>query len=149
MPTIGLVRRGNHAQRGLPASEASKGAAGIDAADPRTNQIDKAARHRLVETLKGLAIPIDGTLGFHVARRVITNGSIYMDLVQFTDGQKFLLALPDEALPEGSGLNTDGMAVCAPSNPTAAALARVSAAVARSHHRRVNGLMRAGKLIYS
>ena len=33
--------------------------------------------------------------------------------------------------------------------PTAAALARVSAAAARSYHRRVNGLMKAGRLIYS
>ena len=38
-------------------------------------------------------------------------------------------------------LNTDGMAVCAPSNPTAAALARVSVAAARNHHRRANGLI--------
>ena len=45
-----------------------------------------------------------------MTRRVLTNGSIYMDLVQLTDGQKFLLALPDEALPEGSGLNADGIA---------------------------------------
>jgi pimeloyl-ACP methyl ester carboxylesterase len=57
-----------------------------------------------------LAREIDGKLNFHVTRRVLTNGSIYMDLVQLTDGQKFLLALPDEALPEGSGLNADGMA---------------------------------------
>ena len=57
-----------------------------------------------------LAREIDGTLGFHVTRRVLTNGSIYMDLVQLTDGQKFLLSLPDEALPEGSGLNADGTA---------------------------------------
>jgi pimeloyl-ACP methyl ester carboxylesterase len=57
-----------------------------------------------------LAREIDGSLAFHVTRRVLTNGSIYMDLVQLTDGQKFLLALPDEALPEGSGLNVEGMA---------------------------------------
>jgi pimeloyl-ACP methyl ester carboxylesterase len=57
-----------------------------------------------------LARELDGKLGFHVTRRVLTNGSIYMDLVQLTDGQKFLLALPDEALPEGSGLNVDGTA---------------------------------------
>jgi pimeloyl-ACP methyl ester carboxylesterase len=57
-----------------------------------------------------LAREIEGNLGFHVTRRVLTNGSIYMDLVQLTDGQKFLLALPDEALPDGSGLNADGMA---------------------------------------
>jgi pimeloyl-ACP methyl ester carboxylesterase len=57
-----------------------------------------------------LAREIDGSLGFHVTRRVITNGSIYMDLVQLSDGQKFLLGLPDEALPEGSGLKADGTA---------------------------------------
>jgi pimeloyl-ACP methyl ester carboxylesterase len=57
-----------------------------------------------------LAREIDGALGFHVTRRVITNGSIYMDLVQLSDGQEFLLGLPDEALPEGSGLNADGTA---------------------------------------
>jgi pimeloyl-ACP methyl ester carboxylesterase len=57
-----------------------------------------------------LARAIDGSLGFHVTRRVLTNGSIYMDLVQLTDGQKFLLALPDETLPEGAGLNVDAMA---------------------------------------
>ena len=57
-----------------------------------------------------LAREIDGNLDFHVTRRVLTNGSIYMDLVQLTDGQKFLLSLPDEALPEGSGLNSDGTA---------------------------------------
>jgi pimeloyl-ACP methyl ester carboxylesterase len=57
-----------------------------------------------------LAREIDGSSSLHVTRRVLTNGSIYMDLVQLTDGQKFLLALPDEALPEGSGLNVDGCA---------------------------------------
>jgi len=56
-----------------------------------------------------LAREIDGNLAFHVTRRVLTNGSIYIDLAQLTDGQKFLLSLPDEALPEGSGLNVDGM----------------------------------------
>ena len=57
-----------------------------------------------------LAREIDGALAFHVTRRVLTNGSIYMDLVQLSDGQKFLLALPDEALPVGSGLNADATA---------------------------------------
>jgi pimeloyl-ACP methyl ester carboxylesterase len=57
-----------------------------------------------------LAREIDGTLGFHVTRRVLTNGSIYMDLVQLTDGQKYLLSLPDESLPIGSGLNADATA---------------------------------------
>lgn len=44
---------------------------------------------------------IDGTLGFAISRRVITNGSIYMDLVQLSPGQQLLLSLPDEPLPEG------------------------------------------------
>lgn len=35
-------------------------------------------------------------LPFTVRRRVITNGSIYMDLVQLSDGQQLLLSLPDE-----------------------------------------------------
>jgi pimeloyl-ACP methyl ester carboxylesterase len=44
---------------------------------------------------------IDGTLPFAIERRVVTNGSIYMDLVQLSPGQQLLLALPDEALAEG------------------------------------------------
>lgn len=43
-----------------------------------------------------LARSLDGILGFEVARRVITNGSIYIDMAVFTDGQKLLLSLPDE-----------------------------------------------------
>lgn len=46
-----------------------------------------------------LARSLDGTLGLEVTERVITNGSIYMDLVQLSAGQQLLLALPDEALP--------------------------------------------------
>ena len=43
------------------------------------------------------------TLGFEVRRRVLANGSIYMDLVQLSDGQTFLLGLPDEILsPEAA-----------------------------------------------
>ena len=43
-----------------------------------------------------LARDLEGTLPFAVRRRVVTNGSIYMDLVQLTDGQQLLLSLPDE-----------------------------------------------------
>lgn len=45
-----------------------------------------------------LARGLDGALGFAVERRVISNGSIYLDLAQLTDGQQFLLSLPDERL---------------------------------------------------
>ena len=37
-------------------------------------------------------------LGFSVRRRVLTNGSIYLDLAQLTTGQQLLLSLPDEAV---------------------------------------------------
>jgi pimeloyl-ACP methyl ester carboxylesterase len=57
-----------------------------------------------------LAREIDGALGFHVTRRVLTNGSIYMDLVQLSRGQQGLLALPDAALPPESRLGVDGIA---------------------------------------
>jgi pimeloyl-ACP methyl ester carboxylesterase len=42
---------------------------------------------------------LEGSLGFTVGRRVMTNGSIYMDLVQLSEGQKLLLALPDAVEP--------------------------------------------------
>jgi pimeloyl-ACP methyl ester carboxylesterase len=47
-----------------------------------------------------LARSLDGALGFDVTNRVITNGSIYMELVQLSDGQKLLLMLPDQMLDE-------------------------------------------------
>ena len=50
---------------------------------------------------------LEGTLGFGVSERVVTNGSIYMDLVQLTDSQTFLLDLPDERL-DLSGGSGDG-----------------------------------------
>lgn len=47
---------------------------------------------------------LDGALPFGIARRVITNGTIYMDLVSLSAGQQWLLALPDEPLPEDQAL---------------------------------------------
>jgi len=43
-----------------------------------------------------LARQLAGTTGVTVGRRVLTNGSIYLDLAQLTAGQQFLLSLPDE-----------------------------------------------------
>ncbi|HYF46219.1 MAG TPA: alpha/beta hydrolase, partial [Acidimicrobiales bacterium] len=37
-----------------------------------------------------------GTTAVTITRRVLTNGSIYLDLAQLTAGQQFLLSLPDE-----------------------------------------------------
>lgn len=56
-----------------------------------------------------LARSIDGTLGFEVRRRVLTNGSIYLDLAQLTDGQKLLAALPDEALADDAAPDVDAL----------------------------------------
>ena len=50
-----------------------------------------------------LARHLDGTLGFDVTRRVITNGSIYLGMAHLTDGQQLLLSLPDERLVDGLG----------------------------------------------
>ena len=54
--------------------------------------------HDVGDTIGGelLARDLEGTLGFAVRRRVLTNGSIYMDLVQLSVGQELLLSLPDE-----------------------------------------------------
>lgn len=45
-----------------------------------------------------LARDLDGQLSFTIGRRVLTNGSIYLDLAQLTTGQQLLLSLPDEAI---------------------------------------------------
>ena len=41
----------------------------------------------------------EGMLGFEVTRRVLTNGSIYIQMAQLSPGQQMLLAMNDEALP--------------------------------------------------
>jgi pimeloyl-ACP methyl ester carboxylesterase len=50
----------------------------------------------------------EGKLNFEIGKSVLTNGSIFMHLVQLSAGQLFLLELPDERLPEPLGI--DGMA---------------------------------------
>jgi pimeloyl-ACP methyl ester carboxylesterase len=53
--------------------------------------------HDLGDSVGGelLARDLEGKLGFAVTNRIITNGSIYMDLVQLTAGQEALLAADD------------------------------------------------------
>lgn len=51
-----------------------------------------------------LARDVEGALAFSVVRRVLTNGSIYIDMAHLTDGQQLLLSLPDAALPPESAL---------------------------------------------
>jgi pimeloyl-ACP methyl ester carboxylesterase len=56
--------------------------------------------HDLGDSVGGevLARDLEGTLPFDVTNRIITNGSIYMDLVQLTAGQEMLLAAEDERI---------------------------------------------------
>lgn len=56
-----------------------------------------------------LARGIDGDLGFAVRRRVLTNGSIYLDLANLTDGQQLLAALPDELIPADAAPDVDAL----------------------------------------
>jgi pimeloyl-ACP methyl ester carboxylesterase len=66
--------------------------------------------HDIGDTVGGelLARQLEGSWGVEVTDRVLTNGSVFMDLVQLTDGQRFLEALPDERLDPGV-LDRDGV----------------------------------------
>ena len=57
-----------------------------------------------------LARELDEKLSFRITRRIITNGSIYLDLAQLTDGQKFLAALPDESMAADAAPNAEMLA---------------------------------------
>jgi pimeloyl-ACP methyl ester carboxylesterase len=74
------------------AVEAVVAAAGLERAVLVTHDLGDSVGGEL------LARDLDGDLGFAITQRIITNGSIYMDLVQLTDGQQMLLAAPDEPL---------------------------------------------------
>ncbi len=56
-----------------------------------------------------LARSLDGTLSFEIERRVVTNGSIYLDMAQLTDGQKLLSSLPDERLADDGAVGQAGL----------------------------------------
>jgi pimeloyl-ACP methyl ester carboxylesterase len=53
--------------------------------------------HDMGDTVGGelLARDLDGTLDFAIEARVLTNGSIYIEMAHLTPGQQFLLALED------------------------------------------------------
>jgi pimeloyl-ACP methyl ester carboxylesterase len=67
--------------------------------------IDRLAllTHDMGDTVGGelLARRADRTWGVEVTRRVVTNGSIYIEQAHLTNGQQLLLGLPDEVLPPG------------------------------------------------
>lgn len=57
--------------------------------------------HDMGDTVGGelLARTMEGRSGVTVRRRVVTNGSIYIDMAQLTAGQQLLLGLPDAVEP--------------------------------------------------
>ena len=63
--------------------------------------------HDVGDTLGGelLARQLEGGWEVEITDRALTNGSIYMDLTQLSDGQRFLLALPDRRLPDDTSLD--------------------------------------------
>jgi len=71
--------------------------------------VDRVAllSHDMGDTVGGelLARQIEGRWPVDITRRVLTNGSIYIDMAQLTAGQQFLLALPDEQLAPGAALD--------------------------------------------
>ena len=83
--------------------EAVVASLGIDEVDLLTHDISDSIGGEL------LARGIDGDLGFGVRRRVLTNGSIYLDLAHLTDGQQLLASLPDEAIPADAAPDVDAL----------------------------------------
>lgn len=80
--------------------------------------------HDMGDTVGGelLARDLDGDLAFTIGRRVVTNGSIYLDLAHLTDGQQLLMGLPDAAEPlvgadGGVGFRRGVHATFAPGTP--------------------------------
>ena len=61
--------------------------------------------HDMGDTVVGelLARQLDGDWDVEVTRRVVTNGSIYIEMAHLTDGQLLLLSLPDERAEAGPG----------------------------------------------
>jgi pimeloyl-ACP methyl ester carboxylesterase len=68
--------------------------AGIEEVDLLTHDMGDSVGGEL------LARDLDGDLSFSVRRRVVSNGSIYMDLAQLTPGQQFLESLGDRSLSD-------------------------------------------------
>jgi pimeloyl-ACP methyl ester carboxylesterase len=67
--------------------------------------------HDLGDTVGGelLARQAEGRWPVEISRRVLTNGSIYIEMAHLSAGQLLLLSLPDERLPETAGITGDTM----------------------------------------
>jgi pimeloyl-ACP methyl ester carboxylesterase len=67
--------------------------------------------HDMGNTVGGelLARRQSGAWPVEVSRRVLTNGSIYIEQAHLTDGQQLLLSLPDEKLGPGSPIDAEAL----------------------------------------
>jgi pimeloyl-ACP methyl ester carboxylesterase len=63
--------------------------------------------HDVGDTVGGelLARAAEGRWPVEITRRVVTNGSIYIEMAHLTAGQQLLLSLPDERLPDTAGID--------------------------------------------
>ncbi len=63
--------------------------------------------HDLGDTVGGelLARHAEGRWPVEITRRVVTNGSIYIEMAHLSTGQELLLSLPDERLPDDAGID--------------------------------------------
>jgi pimeloyl-ACP methyl ester carboxylesterase len=77
-------------------------------ADAGVGEVDLLT-HDMGDSVGGelLARDLDGVLPFSIRRRVISNGSIYMDLAQLTAGQQFLESLGDRSLTDDDAPTLD------------------------------------------
>lgn len=77
--------------------------------------------HDMGNTVGGelLARQLDGALSFDVSERVLTNGSIYIEMAQLTAGQEFLLASPDARMKgviDEAAFTAGLAAICSPAH---------------------------------
>ncbi len=76
---------------------------GIDRVDLLTHDIGDSVGAEL------LYRSLERRLGLEIRRRVLANGSIYFDLTQFSDGQRFLLDRPDVAFTPDEAPDVDAI----------------------------------------
>lgn len=76
--------------------------------------IDRLAllTHDMGDTVGGelLARTVEGSWPMEVSRRVVTNGSIYIEMAHLTAGQQLLLSLPDEPIDEAMAPSREALA---------------------------------------
>ncbi len=98
--------------------------------------------HDMGDTVGGelLARDLDGDLGVEIRRRVLTNGSIYLDLAQLTPGQQILCDLPDAPIEliDAEGMAAGVAGTFSPAHPaTADELEQVRIAASHQHGERL------------